>query len=99
MANKVLKQKGARLRLGDVIRILDKEQEGVIAVCIQDDGHDEYPWCCVPIVATSTTEQREEIWPAKYERIGNVVEMVALTEDAGQLVKAVRKLVRSSHGG
>lgn len=87
------------MRLGDVVRIQDKGMEGELAVVVQDDGHVEYPWCCMLIATKAPDQQRMEFWPIEYERLGNVVEMVALCQEAGQLVKAVRKLVRSSHGG
>ncbi len=93
-----LKQKGPKLKLGDLVRIQDEGREGELAVVVEDDGHKEYPWCCMTV--TDREEMRVECWPEKYDRIGNVVEMVALGQEAGQLVKAVRKLVRgSSHGG
>lgn len=67
-----------KLRLGDIIRILDKCEgyEGEIAVCIQSDGHAEWPYCCM--VVSNKEESRSEYWPVKYEIIGNCNEVVEL---------------------
>lgn len=98
MAKKVLKQKGVRLKLGDVVRILDKDMDRAIAVVVEADNHDEWPWCCM--VLDSPDKMRMEYWPVNYDRLGNVVEMVGLAADVLQLTREVRKLVRrSSHGG
>ena len=95
---KALKQKGVRLKLGDVVRILDKGMDRSIAVVVEADSNEEWPWCCM--VLDSPDKMRTEYWPVKYERLGNVVEMVGLAADVLQLTREVRKLVRkSSHGG
>lgn len=95
---KALKQKGVRLKLGDIVRILDRDMNREIAVVVEADEHDEWPWCCM--LMNSPDKMRMEYWPVNYERLGNVVEMVGLASDLLTLTREVRKLVRSSsHGG
>lgn len=70
----VLQQLSSPLELGDIIRVLDKDHHGAIAVCVESDGHPEYPYCCM--IVSLPEEARVEFWPARYERIGNVNEVV-----------------------
>lgn len=77
----LLKQLSGPLRLGDIIRVLDKDHQNEIAVCVESDGHPEYPYCCM--IVSLPEEARGEFWPARYERIGNVNEVVGLLERPG----------------
>lgn len=86
-----LQQKGPKLKVGDIIRVLDDDNEGHIAVCIQNDGHEEWPYCCM--VIDDKEQERDEYWPIKYERICNAVQMVGMIEESASLLKAVRKLI------
>jgi hypothetical protein len=73
-----LKQTSGYLRVGDVIRVTDREYLGEIAVCVESDGHAEHPYACV--VLSGNKQDREPIWPNRYIKLGNVVENVALWE-------------------
>ncbi len=75
MATK-LKQLSGYLRLGDIVRIQDAENVNHIAVCVESDGHPEYPFCCM--VVSDTKQERGEYWPERYERLGNVNEVVGM---------------------
>lgn len=77
----LLKQLSGPLRLGDIIRVLDKDHHNEIAVCVESDGHPEYPYCCM--IVSLPEQARVEFWPARYERIGNVNEVVGLLERTG----------------
>jgi hypothetical protein len=76
--SKKLQQHGGHLVAGDIIRILDAESAGAIAVCVESDGHREYPYCCM--VVSDRDREREELWPAEYVKLGNVNELVGLLE-------------------
>lgn len=65
---------GWHLRVGDVIRVLDLDFCNEIAVCVESDGHTEYPYCCM--LMSNTKHEREEFWPTEYVRLGNVNEWV-----------------------
>lgn len=78
MATKICKQTTGHLRVGDVLRVLDKLHLGEIAVCVESDGHEEYPFACV--VLSGKDQDREPIWPTRWVKLGNVVENVALLE-------------------
>ncbi|MBL8002863.1 MAG: hypothetical protein JNL05_12980 [Flavobacteriales bacterium] len=78
MAKKLLQQKGPRLHLGDVVRILDKGMEGDIGVVVEIERHSEWPWCCM--LVNSPDNMRTEYWPEKYERLGNVLELVGVLD-------------------
>ena len=76
--SKKLQQHGGHLVAGDIIRILDAESSGAIAVCVESDGHREYPYCCM--VVSDRDREREELWPAWYVKLGNVNQLVRILE-------------------
>ena len=78
MSDKKLKQHGPKLRVGDIVRVLDPESAGDIAVCVESDGHPEFPYCCM--VVNDHLQDRTETWPAHYVKLGNVNEVVGVMD-------------------
>jgi hypothetical protein len=83
-------RKCPRLRLGDIIRILEKDLLHEIAVCVEADDHIDHPYCCM--IISNGINAREEYWPTKYERIGNINECVTMLTTAAHQAK-VREVI------
>lgn len=76
MAQKELRQKGPRLRLGDIIRVKDKIMaKPLIAVVVADDGDEDWPWSCMFV--DSRDHMNKEYWPIEYDLIGNINDLVS----------------------